>query len=185
MATPEEMAQKMIENLPEKTGKSLEEWLEILSSESFQKHGETVKWLKASFGITHGFANLIAKFHLSADEKPSDLSPDELLFKGKEGLLPVFNALKAAIDEITAQTEFAYKKSYISLRTKKQYAIVQPSTQTRLDLGLNLKGKPAEGSLELSGSFNSMVSHRVKLTEASQVDDALKAWITEAYEASL
>ena len=58
--TPDEMTAKMIDNLPEKTGKTLPQWTKIVSAEKFAKHGEIVKWLKAEHGVTHGYANLIA-----------------------------------------------------------------------------------------------------------------------------
>ena len=38
--------------------------------------------------------------------------------------------------------------------------------------------------LEASGSFNSMVSHRVRLEKKSQVDAALKKWMKAAYDAA-
>ena len=68
------------------------------------------------------------------------------------------------------------------MRRSKQFAIVQPSTKTRVDLGINLKGKAPEGKLEASGSFNSMVSHRIKLSNIDEVDDAVIGWLKEAYE---
>ena len=37
--------QTMISNMPEKTGKSLEEWKKILKDKAFSKHGEAVKFL--------------------------------------------------------------------------------------------------------------------------------------------
>ena len=71
----------------------------------------------------------------------------------------------------------------MSLRRKKQFAIVQPSTATRLDVGINLKGTPATERLEASGSFNAMVSHRVRVTSPSDVDPELIGWLRRAYEA--
>ena len=58
--SPEEMAQSMIENMPEKTGKSLPEWIGVCRAAGLEKHGEIVKLLKSEHGITHGYANLIA-----------------------------------------------------------------------------------------------------------------------------
>jgi hypothetical protein len=55
----DEALKKMIDNMPEKTGKSLEEWKKVLSSKSFGKHSEAVKFLKTEHGVTHGFANTI------------------------------------------------------------------------------------------------------------------------------
>ena len=47
MATPEEMAAKMIANMPEKTGKPIDEWLKVVAASGLQKHGEIVKFLKS------------------------------------------------------------------------------------------------------------------------------------------
>ena len=51
--------QTMIDNMPEKTGKSLDEWKKLLKSKTFAKHSEAVKFLKEDHGVTHGFANTI------------------------------------------------------------------------------------------------------------------------------
>ena len=78
--------------------------------------------------------------------------------------------------------EVAPKKAYVSLRRNKQFAIVQPSTAARLDVGLNLKGTAPAGRLELSGSFNSMVSHRIRLDSSQGVDKELIGWLKAAYD---
>ena len=58
---------------------------------------------------------------------------------------------------------------------------MQPSTRTRIDLGINLKSEPAAGRLEKSGSFNAMVSHRVRLEKPADVDREVKAWLRKAW----
>ncbi len=80
--------------------------------------------------------------------------------------------------------ELAPKKAYVSLRRAKQFAIIQPSTKTRVDVGINLMEAAPAGRLEASGSFNSMVSHRVRLAAVQDVDDELLGWLRAAYEAS-
>ena len=77
--------------------------------------------------------------------------------------------------------EFAPKKAYVSLRRSKQFALVQPSTKTRVDLGIKLKDVRPAGRLEKSGSFNTMVSHRVRLEKPADVDKEVKAWLKQAY----
>ncbi len=188
MATPEEQLQTMIGNMPEKTGKSLDEWRNLLKETNLQKHGEIMKLLKGDHGVTHGFANTIAAIYLKPElleNKPDDGNADGELLKGKEAISAVFNKVKAQFEAINGDVEFSYKKTYISLRTpKKQFAILQPSTKTRVDVGLNLKGVEPSGIVEAAGSWNSMVSHRVKLTEESQVDANLADWIQKAYAAN-
>ena len=65
--------QTMIDNMPEKTGKSLAEWIKILQSKNFAKHGESVKYLKSEHGVTHGFANTIVSLSKQQPESSEDL----------------------------------------------------------------------------------------------------------------
>ncbi len=183
--SPEEMAASMIANMKEKTGKTLEEWLKIAAGCKLEKHGQIVKFLKADHGMTHGFANLVAHKHLASDAG-SAASTDDLVtaqYSGaKADLKPVYDKLLAAIEAFGADVDIAPKKSYVSLRRKKQFALIQPSTKTRLDVGINLKGLDPTERLEASGSFNSMVSHRVRLATADDVDDELINWLRAAYD---
>ena len=58
---PKSMEKAMLKNMIEKTGKSIEEWIEIVKEKDFLKHGEIVKFLKEYYSLTHGYANLIAQ----------------------------------------------------------------------------------------------------------------------------
>lgn len=175
------MAQSMIANMKEKTGKTLEQWIAIAKKTGAEKHGQIVKALKADHGMTHGFANLVAHKTLKSDAGSADTDLVATQYSGaKEGLRPIYDALiKAA--KGCGEIEIAPKKAYVSLRRSKQFAIIQPSTRTRVDLGLNMKGAPAKGRLEASGSFNSMVSHRVRLEKASDVNKEITTWLKKAW----
>ncbi len=181
MATPEEMVASMIANLKTNTGKSLEEWLVLSKSSGLAKHGQLVKWLKADHGMTHGFANLVAHKTLEAGT-PQEVDLVAAQYAGaKADLKPIYDALMQQIKSLGDDVSIAPKKAYVSLRRNKQFALIQPSTKTRVDLGLNIKGREPEGRLEASGSFNSMVSFRVRLNKPSEVDAEIAAWIAEAY----
>ncbi len=78
--------------------------------------------------------------------------------------------------------EVAPKKTYVGLRRKKQFAIVQPSTKTRLDIGLNLKGLEPTSILEPSGSFNIMCTHRIRITDIEQFNEQVQEWLKLSYE---
>ncbi len=181
--SPEEMANAMIANMKEKTGKTLEQWVTIAKKAGAAKHGEIVKMLKTDHGMTHGFANLVAHKTLKSDAGSAASGSDLITAQysgAKAGLKPIYDALIAAAKQC-GEVEIAPKKAYVSLRRSKQFAIVQPSTKTRVDLGLNLKGVPAKGRLEESGSFNAMVSHRVRLESPADVDKDVKAWLKKAW----
>ena len=185
MATPDEMAAKMIANLKEKTGKDLDAWLKVAARSKLQKHGEIVKHLKAEHDLTHGYANLIAHKLLKSDAGSADADTDLVAaqYAGKKAALrPIFDKLAKQVQKLGGDVELAPKKSYVSLRRSKQFGLIQPSTATRVDVGLNLKGEPVTERLEASGSFNSMVTHRVRLKSAKDVDAELAGWLKQAYE---
>jgi hypothetical protein len=102
----------------------------------------------------------------------------------KTALQPIYDAVIATVRRFGGDVEIAPKKAYVSLRRSKQFAIVQPSTATRVDVGINLKGQAATDRLENSGSFNAMVSHRVRLSSPADVDAELKGWLRKAYDAA-
>ena len=179
MASPEEMAAKMVANLPEKTGKSLPEWLKIVGGTGLEKHGEIVKFLKSDHGVTHGFASLIAAKSRETGE-PVDLVAAQ--YSGaKADLKPIHDDIVKFAKSLGADVEIAPKKASVSLRRKKQFALITPATKTRIDLGLALKGEEASGRLE---TYNAMCSHRVRLEASDDFDDQVKAWVQTAYDRS-
>lgn len=182
-SSPEEMRDTMIANMPEKTGKPLDEWLAIVAASGLEKHGEIMKLLKGEHGMTHGFANLVAHYarNNTSFEAPVDPVADQYA-GAKAGLKPIYDTLIGIVDKLGKDVEIAPKKAYVSLRRSKQFAIIQPSTKTRLDLGLNLKGVEPAGRLEASGSFNSMVTHRIRLSSPADVDKEVAAWLNQAYK---
>ena len=103
-----------------------------------------------------------------------------------------FAALLTALDLVAGHSyivagfgndvEFAPKKTYVSLRRARQFALVQPSTATRVDIGINLKGVLPLGKLEAAGTWNGMVSHRVRLITMADFNKDVKAWLKLAYE---
>ncbi len=97
---------------------------------------------------------------------------------------PIYDTLMAVIAKFGKDVEVSPKKAYVSLRRHKQFGLIQPSTATRVDVGINLKGAEPTDRLEKSGSFNAMVSHRVRLSSPSEVDKELLGWLKKAYEAS-
>ena len=186
MGKIEDATATMIANLPEKTGKSLDQWLVIVKKSKLEKHGDIVRLLKTDHGIGHGFANLIAHKSLASDAGSAD-SEDLVAAQysgAKAALKPIHDKLIKVVEGFGKDVELSPKKAYVSLRRSKQFALIQPSTATRLDLGLNLKGVAPKGRLEASGSWNAMVTHRVKLSNAIEVDAELKAWLKAAYDAA-
>lgn len=172
--------QTMIDNMPEKTGKSLEQWKALLAKKSFSKHSESVNFLKKEFGVTHGFANTIV--HLSKTEKDDSEDLVASQFKGKEDLLPIYKELISVVKSFGKDVTITPKKGSVSVIRKKQFTLIKPATKTRIDLGLKLKDRPTTKRLENSGPFGTMCTHRVKISTVEEIDSELKNWLKEAYQ---
>ncbi|MGH9380782.1 MAG: DUF4287 domain-containing protein [Thermoanaerobaculia bacterium] len=182
--SPADMLDSMIRNLEEKTGRSLAEWTAAVRQSGLDRHGLIVKWLKSEHGLGHGYANLVASKALepAAEAATGDHLVEAQYAGAKAALRPIYDVLAAAAASFGSDVEIAPKKTYVSLRRSKQFALVQPSTTSRVDVGIQLPGRPAEGRLEVSGSFNAMVSHRVRVAAAAEVDDELLGWLRAAYD---
>jgi predicted transport protein len=175
--------QTMISNMPEKTGKSLAEWKQLLGKKQFTKHSEAVNFLKKEHGVTHGFANTIVTLSKDTGDSPDDLVSKQ--YKGKENLFPIYEKIHSVVSQLGPDVTITPKKTSVSFIRKKQFALITPATKTRADLGLKLVGKPLTDRLENSGPFGTMCTHRVRLEDASQVDKELIAWLKEAYEKAI
>ena len=172
----------MIDNMPEKTGKTLDEWKKVLKVKSFEKHSEGVNYLKSEHNVTHGFANTIVT--LSKEENSTSEDLVESQYKGKEDLMPVYEELIKYLTSLGSDVTITPKKRSVSIIRKRQFVLIKPTTEARIDLGLKLKDKPITNRLENSGPFGTMCTHRVRVSESAEIDNELKGWIMEAYEKS-
>lgn len=178
-SSPQDQLATMLANIPEKTGKPLDEWLAIISKSGMDKHGAIMKLLKGEHGITHGFANLIASNALESGEEVDLVAAQ---YSGaKEALKPLYEEILAFAQSLGSDVEVAPKKASVSLRRKKQFALITPATKTRIDLGVALKGDDPAGRLE---AYNAMCSHRIRLETSADFDDEVRDWVRDAYSRS-
>lgn len=179
----DKVLQTMISNMPEKTGKSLEEWKVILNEKSFTKHSEGVRFLKSEYNVTHGFANTIVTLSKEDPSSEDDLVAEQ--YKGKDALIPIYNKLITYVKSLGKDVKITPKKGSVSIIRKRQFVLIKPATKTRIDLGFKLKGKPTTERLGNSGPFGTMCTHRVQISDVNEVDAELKGWIKEAYDESV
>jgi hypothetical protein len=184
MTTPNDAMESMKQNLAERTGKTLADWAAVVRTANLAKHGQIVVWLKSEHGMGHGYANLVAHEALNPCkmDAPAGLAELNVQYAGaKAALKPIYEAIIRRVESFGSDVEVSPKKSYVSLRRKKQFALIQPSTATRVDVGINLKGISANARLEAAGSFNAMVTHRVRVTNIKAIDAELVSWLKAAY----
>ncbi|HEX9390661.1 MAG TPA: DUF5655 domain-containing protein [Usitatibacteraceae bacterium] len=172
----------MRRNLEERTGKTFAAWINIARSLGTDKHSDIVAYLKQEGPMSHGYANMIAHEARKPDTVAEEDPIDALYAGNKAALRPIHDAIIKTVKTFGKDLEFAPKKGYLSLRRAKQFALVQPSTATRIDIGINLKGVAPQGKLEAAGTWNGMVSHRVRIGVAADFSTEVKVWLKQAYD---
>jgi len=186
MPDPDKAMQTQLANLEQRSGKALAQLHAMLKQSKLDKHGAMVTWLKQELGMGHGDANLVVHlFRQQVESTGAQAAGDPLdaIYAGaKAPLRQVHEALLARITEF-GPFEQAPKKAYVSLRRKKQFAMVGPGTKGRLQVGINLRELEPGERLEAvpAGGMCPFVVH---LTAKNEVDEQLLGWIRRAYEAA-
>ena len=190
MSSLDKARETQLRNIETKTGKNLEELRAVIAASGLTKHGEIRDMLKAQLGLGHGDANALVHFALNSDGQSAaaasgltaDGAADEMYTGNKAHLRPIHDKVMAAIQGF-GELESVPKKGYVSLRRKKQFAMVGPATKDRVEVGLNMKG--VEGTDRLAAQpAGGMCQYKVKVTDLAQVDDELIGWIRQAYDAA-
>lgn len=175
-------------NIEKRSGKTLEELAAVIKSSGLVKHGEIRDMLKRDLGLGHGDANTLTHHVLKSDGQSAAAgqSADEVLdglYTGpKAALRPIHDKLMTAINKF-GEFEIAPKKTYVSLRRKKQFAMIGPATKTQVEVGLNVKGLSATDRL-VEQPPNSMCNYKVRLSSEAEADAELIGWIKQAFESA-
>jgi hypothetical protein len=179
--------QSYLENIKAKTGKTPDDFRVLAKEQGLTKAREVYDWLKKDFGLGYGHAGAIWYLIGHADDVKAT-SEDRLakLFAGKKAVWrKPYDALAVKIAKLGSDVEIAPNLSYINVkRNGKKFAILQPASAERLDIGIKLKGAKPTKRFEAAGSWNPMVTHRVRITDPKQIDKNVLAWLKLAYKAA-
>jgi hypothetical protein len=178
-----------LSNIEKRTGKTLAQLTKIITGSGLAKHGEVVAMLKSELGMGHGDANTLVHVVRQSDGARAAAGADAAgvldgIYSGpKAALRPVHDALMAAIGRFGA-FEIAPKKGYVSLRGKKQFAMIGPATNSQVEVGLNMKGVKGTARL-IEQKPGGMCQYKVRLGSTAEVDKELLGWIRQAYDGSI
>ncbi|MHB1317686.1 MAG: DUF5655 domain-containing protein [Anaerolineae bacterium] len=189
MDSVDKATQTQIANLQQRAGKTLDELYALIRESGLSKHGQIRDMLKSTLGMGHGDANTLAHVYLDQASPAAAVGvtaaedPLESIYTGpKAALRPIHVALMAQISAL-GPFEVAPKKGYISLRRRRQFAMLGPGTRGRFELGLNAQG--LEGSERLVPQpAGGMCQYKVFLTSPVEVDAELLGWLRAAYDAA-
>jgi hypothetical protein len=190
MADMDKAVATQIANIEKKTGKSLAQLTAAIRKSGKAKHGEIRSWLIDNYGLGHGDANTLTHVALKSDgasaAKASGASTADVLAdiyaEKKAHLRPIHDKLMKAIAKF-GDFEVAPKKGYVSLRRKKQFAMLGPKTNDRFELGLNLKDNINDTRVKPVAP-GGMCQYIIPLTGADEVDDRIVSYVKKAYDAA-
>lgn len=184
MADPQKALQTQLANIEQKTGKTLAQLHGAVAASGQTKHGDVRAWLMGAYGLGHGDANTLA--HVVLNPPAADRSPVDVLaeiYAGKKAhLRPVHDAVMAVLAGL-GDFDVAPKKGYVSLRRKKQFAMLGPKSNERVELGLNLKDDIGSGRI-VAQKPGGMCQYAVSLTVAADVDAEVGAALRKAFHAA-
>ncbi len=184
--TPNDMRGAIIRNLREKTGRTIEQWAEVLrASGPDGKRKDRIAWLQSEHGLGHGQAAMIVDWTDRPDvlEERDAAELVEAQLEGKDAVRPIFARLSSLIEELGPDVATEPRKTYVAFSRGRQFALLQASTPTRLDVGLVLPGADETERLRPAGSFGSgRITHRVSLAHEDEIDGELTEWLRAAYD---
>ncbi len=182
MADPVAGIAKQITHIEAKTGQSFAALCQLIVDSGLAKVGEQRSMLMQRLGLGYGDANMLA-LQAKAAAAPVADDPLELIYSGaKAGLRPLHEALIARIDALGGY-EKAAKKGYVSLRRKKQFAMLGPANQRQLELGLNAKALADSPRLKAMPA-GGMCQYTLRLSTLDEIDAELLAWLAAAFQAA-
>ena len=187
------MIQDWIANLPQKTGKTLEEWLALVRESGPTSEKERRDWLKKKHGLGTNAAWWIAE---RAEGKGlEDGDPDAYLqaaeqyvgamFAGpKAALRPIYEALVGMGRQLGTDVKDCPCKTIVPFYRNHVFAQIKATTRTRLDLGFALGDTEATGRLIDTGGLakKDRITHRIPITSFHEVDGEVKQWLRVAYD---
>ena len=184
MADPQTAIANQIRNIEAKTGKSFMDLCRLIAESGLTKIGEQRSMLIDRLGLGYGDANMLAlKAKEAAVPAPAGADPLDAIYGGaKAPLRALHERLLVQIDKLGAY-EKAPKKATVSLRRKKQFAMLGPATKDQIELGLNAKGLTATARLKAVPA-GGMCQYTVRLASASEIDAELMAWVRVAFDAA-
>ena len=182
-----------INELPRKTGRSLDEWLRLVEEQGPATAKERTAWLKSEHGLGTNSAQWIAETSLGTMEETGDADHylrraveyvDAMLSGRKAALRPLYDALLKLGLAIGPDVKACPCSTIVPLYRNHVFAQIKPATATRIDLGLALKDTSATGRLIDTGGFakKDRITHRIPISDLSEIDEEVRRWLNMAYD---
>jgi hypothetical protein len=184
---------KWVRDMPQKTGRSLDEWLALTRKSGPPAEKERIEWLKREHKLgTNSAAWIVGRLEGKNTEEDS---PEAYLKQAEEWveaqytgpratLRPLYEQLLKLGFSIGKDVKACPCKTMVPFYRDHVFAQIKPSTNTRIDFGLALGNTKAPKRLINTGGYEKKdrITHRVEVKSKADIDDELKRWLKKAYE---
>jgi hypothetical protein len=187
------MVQSWVVSLPEKTGRSLDDWIRLVEKDGPSSEKDRRDWLKENHGLGTNTAWWIAERASGRNLESED--PDlylkaadgyvSALFAGKKaGLRPVYDMLLKLGSALGHDLKICPCKTMVPFYRRHVFAQIKPSTATRIDLGLALEDTTVPERVIDTGGLakKDRITHRIMLSSPAEVDAEVRYWLRFAYD---
>ncbi len=186
--SPKEMGEAIARNLPAKTGRTFDQWVELTRREGPAARKERIGWLKSEHGLGSVTAAFIAADaegrSIMATYADEDALLDSMYAGEKAALRPIYDQLARTARKLGKDVDLTVCKTYVGIRRGRQFAMIKPA-RTRVDLGLALAGTKPTGRLLKAGSIgNDRMTHRIEIASKKDIDAEVAQWLHAAYAAT-
>ena len=184
----QEMSAQIQAQIERQTGETIAQWNAKIRAEASPKNEPQLRRWLAERGIT-GYPAMYLVYETFGYPDYLQKEAGQLIdeqYADRPTIRPIFDRLLEVLPTV-GQVELQARKTYVALLSpKRTFASIQPTTKTRIDIGLRLDGVEPEGRLEIAKSIGqSSMTHKVALSSPTDVDEAAVGWLRRAYEANV
>ncbi len=185
--SPREMFDALLRGMPARTGRTMKQWVHLLDLKGPKGYNERITWLRRKHDLGGPTATVIAAEaegrDLAAPYEDGEGLVAAMYSGGKTKLKPIHDAATKAARALGKDVTVSPRKTYVTLSRNRQFAVVQPSTRSRVDLGLVLPGVKPTGRLRAAKSVGGgRITHAIALAKPSDIDAETRKWLRTAYQ---
>lgn len=187
------MVRKWVDALPEKTGKTLEEWSDIIQRAKLPDAKSRQAWLTKVHGFGGNESYWMAEY--SQGKHTWDFDPNVYLkqavqfvddqFAGpKAALRPIFEVVLDFARTLGSDVRVCPCKTIVPIYRNRVFAELKPATKTRLELALALGESPFDPPFTVNprAKGNDRLRHLIPLFHMNDFNAAAKKALKTAYK---
>jgi hypothetical protein len=185
--SPREMMETIIRNLPRRTGRTVDQWGKEVKAKGPKPTRDRIQWLRTEHGLGGPTASVIVAASegrdLAATYEDGDKLVEAIYSGAKSVLKPTHEAALKAARALGKDVTISARKTYVTLSRKRQFAVIQPTTKTRVDIGFVLGTVKVTGRLKKTNTVGGgRMTHSIACSKPSDVNAEVKKWLKAAYE---